>query len=181
MVVEVRPRSGRLALTKVREPLFPFKNPSSQCYGPSSSVPIAVKTSYQIRRNLLRFGIQFRFRVWVYQITILASISCSHDQWASSCTRIGCPDAISHRPALSECWWIIVFRIQLPAEISLSYERKLNVWKKQRRQLVISVGGMIADVVFIFCKLFNYVYLFKLRLVFRVDISSSEAKLDVEP
>jgi hypothetical protein len=27
----------------------------------------------------------------------------------------------------------------------------------------------------------NYVYLFKLRLVFRVDISSSEAKLDAEP
>jgi hypothetical protein len=40
---------------------------------------------------------------------------------------------------------------------------------------------MIADVVFIFCKLFNYVNLFKLRLVFRIDISSSESKLDAEP
>jgi hypothetical protein len=38
---------------------------------------------------------------------------------------------------------------------------------------------MIADV-FTFCKLFIYVYLFKLRLVFRVDISSSESKLDAE-
>jgi hypothetical protein len=33
---------------------------------------------------LLRFGVQFRFRVWVYRITILGSSSCSHDQWPSS-------------------------------------------------------------------------------------------------
>jgi hypothetical protein len=70
-------------------PLFPFKNPSSQCYGLSSRAPIDVKKCNQIRRNLLRFGVQFRFRVWVYRIMILASISCSHDQWASSCTWIG--------------------------------------------------------------------------------------------
>jgi hypothetical protein len=30
-------------------------------------------------------------------------------------------------------------------------------------------------------KVFNYVYLFKLWLVFRVYISSSESKLDAEP
>jgi hypothetical protein len=40
MVVEVRP-------------LFPLQNPSSQCYGPSSRVPIDVKTGYQIRHILL--------------------------------------------------------------------------------------------------------------------------------
>jgi hypothetical protein len=29
-----------------------------KCYGPSSSAPIDVKTGYQIRRNLLRFGVK---------------------------------------------------------------------------------------------------------------------------
>jgi hypothetical protein len=83
MVIEVRPWSGRLGLTKVREPLFLFKNQPFQSFGPLTSAPIDVKTGYQIRRILLRFGVQFRFRVWVYWITILVSSSCSHDQWPS--------------------------------------------------------------------------------------------------
>jgi hypothetical protein len=44
---------------------------------------------------------------------------------------IGWPDANSHRPALSECWWIIVSRIQLgklvyPMSGNLMFFEKIN-------------------------------------------------------